>query len=201
MRSYRMTPSGYARGENMSAAILALVSIYLSRSFGGTKGQTKLSRGGRCSLLFGLLSAVMSRRQTTFSLCSLSTKEANLSAFTFPTGRRRAFTLAGAMGSKGSRLILASGALHHRLVHGVRGVGRRNRGCRQCDSSLVCTNNGPGGNVEVGDKQKLCEKVVQGVLQRAASQLWSRSLVGQEMSVCEEQLVGGELQLVRTPQA
>jgi hypothetical protein len=57
-------------------------------------------------LRFGRPSAVTSLRWTTCSLCNRSTKEANLSALLWPTGRSSAFTLAGAMGSRGSRLIL-----------------------------------------------------------------------------------------------
>lgn len=76
-------------------------------------------------LLLGRPSALMSRSWTTCSACSLSANVANLAALIFPRGSSSAFTLAGAMGSKGSKLILASGVAQHRpqgrLVQRCRG--------------------------------------------------------------------------------
>lgn len=60
-------------------------------------------------LLFGRPSGLISRRWTTFSPRSRSANDANRSALIFPTGRSRALTRAGAMASKGSRLILTRG--------------------------------------------------------------------------------------------
>lgn len=59
-------------------------------------------------LLLGRPSALMSLSWTTCSDCSLSANDANLVALILPRGSSSAFTLAGAMGSKGSKLILAS---------------------------------------------------------------------------------------------
>ncbi len=67
------------------------------------------SASGPDLLLFGRPSGLISRRWTTFSPRSRLANDANLSALIFPTGRSRALTRAGAMGSKGSRLILTRG--------------------------------------------------------------------------------------------
>lgn len=72
-------------------------------------------------LLFGRLSGVMSRRWTTCSLFNLSTKVENRSFLICPMGTTNALILAGAMGKRGSKLILAfesflQGSRHSALV-------------------------------------------------------------------------------------
>jgi hypothetical protein len=84
-----------------------------------------------CILLFGRGSAVMSSRWTTYSPRNLSTKPENRSLRILPSGRRRARTLAGAMGSRESWLIVADSswgrswlaAVHGSLVGGLVGFG------------------------------------------------------------------------------
>lgn len=62
----------------------------------------------RCDmLLFGRPSGVTSRRWTTCSLFSLSTKSVKRSFLMRPMGTTNALILAGAMGKRGSKLILA----------------------------------------------------------------------------------------------
>lgn len=60
-----------------------------------------------CSLLLGRLSGLISPRRTTFSGFTLSMNEANRSLFMRPSGSTSTFTLAGAVGDRGSKTMLA----------------------------------------------------------------------------------------------